>query len=316
MSTPKLALAAVFLVAASCASALAAQAHAPGIRCANPDALGVSRVLKVGTQGGFAVGLKTYPQTLKLADHEVVLTFDDGPSPETTPLVLDALKAQCVRAVFFDVGRNARYFPNLVRREIAEGHTVGHHTWSHPQVTLRGLANSAARAQIDKGFVADDLAAYGAATMKAGEPAPRVPFFRFPGFADTPALRSWLGARNIGIFGADLWASDWNRMTPETELNLLMKRLDRAGRGIILLHDVKPWTAAMLPRLLRVLKQDGYRIVELTPGPGRIATVPAPAGWKSQTEATLARMMPRLLAEQAREGSRGRRLTRKRLVLR
>ena len=72
----------------------------------------------------------------------------------------------------------------------------------------------------------------------------------------------------------------------------------------------------MLPRLLRVLKQDGYRIVELTPGPGRIATVPAPAGWKSQTEATLARMMPRLLAEQAREGSRGRRLTRKRLVLR
>ncbi len=63
--------------------------------------------MPVGTQGGLEVGLKTYPRTLPLADHEVVLTFDDGPLPATTGKLLDALKAQCVRATFFMVGRMA-----------------------------------------------------------------------------------------------------------------------------------------------------------------------------------------------------------------
>lgn len=282
----------------------AALAESPGPAqappCLNPNALGTSRVLKVGTQGGLAIGLKTYPRTLKLADHEVVLTFDDGPSPKTTAHVLDALKAECVRAVFFDIGRNAKYFPKLVRREVAEGHTIGHHTWSHPEATLRGLSNLAARAEIDRGLIADDRAAYGAVSIVAGEPVPRVPFFRFPGFADTPALRTWLAGRGIAIFGADLWASDWNRMTPEVELKLLMKRLNRAGRGIILLHDAKPTTAAMLPNFLKALKKGGYRLVELVPGPGVAETIAAPAGWSSETEATLAKIMPRLRAARAR----------------
>ncbi len=66
-----------------------------------PDALGVERTLKLSAQGGWQVGLKSYPQTLALEDHEVVLTFDDGPGPGTTEKVLDALAAQCVKATFF-----------------------------------------------------------------------------------------------------------------------------------------------------------------------------------------------------------------------
>ena len=79
------------------------------------------------------VGLKQFPQTLPLGDHEVVLTFDDGPWPATTPKVLAALAAQCVRATFFLIGKPASEHPELVRRIAAEGHTIGHHTWTPPQ---------------------------------------------------------------------------------------------------------------------------------------------------------------------------------------
>src|ERR1700738_1263923 len=153
---------------------------APVAAACPPQALGVARTLEVGTSGGLQVGLKTYPRSLALDDREIVLTFDDGPSAQTTPKVLDALAKECVKATFFLVGRNAEASPALVKREIAEGHTVGHHTFSHPDVTMRGLSDNAARPDIWLGFQADDQAAYGTSGS-----APRVPFFRFPGFADT-----------------------------------------------------------------------------------------------------------------------------------
>ncbi|ACB95251.1 polysaccharide deacetylase family protein [Beijerinckia indica] len=244
--------------------------------------LGTARQIEVGTQGGLQVGLKTYPRDLALADHEIVLTFDDGPWPTTTPKILDALAAQCVKATFFLIGRNAQAAPALVRREIAEGHTVGHHTFSHPGATLRGIGDIQARADIDKGFTADDKAAYGKADAE-----PRVPFFRFPGFADTPALNAWLSERNIGIFGTDLWASDWLPMTPEAEEALVLGRIEKQGRGIVLMHDSKASTAAMLPKLLEDLRLRGFRIVHLVPGSGKTETMPAPAGWTSETEAII-----------------------------
>jgi peptidoglycan-N-acetylglucosamine deacetylase len=266
--------------------------------CPRPDALGTSRVLEVGTHGGLHIGLKTYPQTLDLQDKEIALTFDDGPSPASTEAVLDALATECVRASFFLIGRNARAYPALVRREIAEGHTVGHHSWSHPEKTLRGLSETSAIQEITRGISADQTAAYG----QDGSDI-RVPFFRFPGFADTPATRAWLDAHNVAIFGADLWASDWNPMKPEVELKLLMGRLKQARRGIILLHDVKQQTAQMLPMFLQALKQEGYHVVELVPASRKPdSIVSAPTGWTSETEAILAKVMPKLLKIQPTEG--------------
>ena len=256
---------------------------APGATACSPEALGVSRTLEVGTRGGLQVGLKTYPQTLALDDHEVVLTFDDGPSAQTTPKVLDALAKECVKATFFLVGRNAEALPALVKREIAEGHTVGHHTFSHPAATLRNLSEIAAQEEILRGFEADDKAAYGTASG-----APKVRFFRFPGFADTPALVAWLSAKNIAIFGADLWVSDWVTMTPQAELALILSRLDKEKRGILLLHDTKQQTAAMLPDLLQELKKRGYRIVNIVPGTNPTPTRAAPEGWTSETEKIIA----------------------------
>ncbi|MDR3407851.1 MAG: polysaccharide deacetylase family protein [Methylovirgula sp.] len=257
-----------------------------------PDKLGTERTLALSTAGGFAVGLQTYPQTLALADHEVVLTFDDGPWPTTTRKVLDALALECVKATFFLIGRNAAAFPALVRREVTEGHSIGNHTFSHPARTLRLMSNAAARADILRGFTADETAAYGRANRQ-------ITFFRFPGFADTPALVSWLKSRNIGVFGSDLWASDWLLLTPQAELDLVLKRLDRAGRGILLLHDSRVSTAEMLPQLLRALKQRGYKIVHIAPGPDRPPLRPAPPGWKSETEEILAKIIPRLAGHKA-----------------
>jgi len=248
-----------------------------------PDALGVSRTLKLSTRNGWQVGLKTYPQTLALKDHEVVLTFDDGPLSPTTVKVLDALGQECVKATFFLVGRNAQALPAVVRREIAEGHSIGHHTFSHPAVTLRRLSEKAAEDEIEKGFAADDTVAYGAAGA-----TPKTPFFRFPGFADTPGLVGWLSARNIAVFGADLWASDWLPMTAEAELTLILTRLEHTGGGILLLHDTKQQTASMLPKLLRELKQRAFKIVHIAPGEEAPPLRQAPAGWVSETDKIIA----------------------------
>ena len=265
-----------------------------------PDALGTSRVAKVGTEGGLEVGLKTYSQTIPLADHEVILTFDDGPDAISTPKILDALAAECVHATFFEIGRNAESLPQIARREVLDGHTVAHHTWSHPQPTLRYMPDAVARADVLRGMIAVEKAAYGRDFSGIEPKQPKdlkleAPFFRFPGFADTPDLRQWFAANDVGIFGVDLWASDWIKMTPEAELKLVMSRLDQnAHRGMLLLHDNHPWTAEMVPMLLGELKAKGYRIVHMVAGPGNGPTVPAPAGWRSETERIIGALKPRL----------------------
>ncbi len=233
-----------------------ARAHAAD--CPRSGTLGTSRVLAVDAATTPRVGLKSFPQTLPLDDHEVVLTFDDGPWPATTPRVLAALAHECVHATFFLIGRSASEHPDLVRRIAAEGDTIGHHTWRHP--SLKRMTLSAATEEIDRGIAADEMALNGAATR-----IPGTPFFRFPGFESTPAILDVLQSRGIVVFGADLWASDWNPMTPAQELKLLTDRLKIAGKGIILLHDPKARTAAMLPAFLRYLADNHYRVVHVVP---------------------------------------------------
>jgi peptidoglycan/xylan/chitin deacetylase (PgdA/CDA1 family) len=230
----------------------AAPAPCPG----NPDALGTARVLDVDVATTPQVGRKQFPQTLPLAPREVVLTFDDGPWPQTTERVLDALKAECVRATFFLIGRNALARPALAQRELADGHTVAYHSFSHPM--LDHMAIAAAQSDVERGFAAVDAALYGHA-----EHGPTTAFFRFPYFASTPTLLGWLASRHMVVFGADLWASDWNPMTPDQELRLITERVEETQGGIILFHDTKAQTAAMLPAFLRTLKTRGFSIVDV-----------------------------------------------------
>jgi peptidoglycan/xylan/chitin deacetylase (PgdA/CDA1 family) len=260
---------AIALAAALAALAAAAQTAAqtgahtcPG----NPDALGTARTIVADVKNTPRVGRKHFPATLPLADKELVLTFDDGPWPATTPKVLEALKHECVEATFFLLGRNTADYPAIARRELADGHSLGHHTFSHPLLSHMSLAK--AQAEIDRGIAADETAVYG---VKRTEPA--TPFFRFPGFAASPALLDAVNGRGMVVFGADVWASDWNPMTPDQELHLLLGRIEKVGRGILLLHDTKRQTAQMLPALLRELKRRGYRIVHVVPAK---AATPAP----------------------------------------
>ena len=224
----------------------------------NPDALGTERVLAVDAQTTPRVGRKHFSVTLPLAQKEVVLTFDDGPWPGTTGRVLDALRRECVKASFFVLGRHALAYPALLRRVLAEGHTVGHHTFAHP--LLNRLPVAVALAEIDRGIAAVEIALYGHVDFP-----PVTPFFRFPGFASSPALLDRLAQRGIVIFGADLWASDWNVMSSAEELDQVMARLHARGGGVVLFHDTKIQTAAMLPAFLRELKRQGYRVVHAVP---------------------------------------------------
>jgi peptidoglycan/xylan/chitin deacetylase (PgdA/CDA1 family) len=234
-----------------------APAHAAASECARPETLSTFRVLAVDPRDTPRVGRKQFPKTLPLADMEVVLTFDDGPWHGTTERVLDALARECVRATFFLLGRNAAAAPALVRRERAEGHTVAHHTFAHP--LLARMSPARAEAEIDRGIAAVETA--------LGQGEKPAPFFRFPGFASSPALLDRLASRGFVVFGADLWASDWNTMTPGQQLSLVMARLAKSRGGVVLFHDTKAQTAAMLPAFLRELKARGYRVVHVVPAP-------------------------------------------------
>jgi len=102
------------------ATAAAAQAaECPG----NPNALGTSRTIVVDPVEHPKLGTMQYRETLPLEDHEVVLTFDDGPLPPRSTRVLEILASECVKATYFMVGRMARAYPDMVRRIHEAGHT-------------------------------------------------------------------------------------------------------------------------------------------------------------------------------------------------
>nr|WP_244435069.1 polysaccharide deacetylase family protein [Methylocystis sp. SC2] len=280
VAAPLLRFALMLLAALAAAGGLNAPPAAAAERTCGPDALGVSRVVEIDRSKGTAVGLQSYPRTLDLRDHEVVLTFDDGPA-SPTPQVLDALAKECARVTFFLIGRNAESLPALVKRAAADGHTIAHHSYSHPDKTLRLMSEDAAKADIDKGITAVNKALGATAA----------PFFRFPGFADTPALVADLTSRGYTIFGSDLWASDWSHMTPKAELDLVLSRLEKNRKGIVLFHDSQAITAQMLPEFLRELKKRGYSLVHMVPGDAPTPIVAAGPDWTSTTEPIIAKTL-------------------------
>jgi peptidoglycan/xylan/chitin deacetylase (PgdA/CDA1 family) len=222
--------------------------------CANPDALGVSRLVEVDTSGGPGFGFENFKQLDFLTDKEVVLTFDDGPWPGNTPAVLKALDDECTKAVFFPIGKHATYHPEILRQVLAAGHTVGAHTWSHANLNGKKVTDQMAKDEVEKGFSAIKWAL-------GTDPSP---FFRFPQLQHNPTTVAYLATRNVGIFSCDIDSFDFRHdTTPEKEINTVMTKLDKLGKGIILMHDFQKHTAEALPTLLRRLKAGGYKIVQM-----------------------------------------------------
>jgi peptidoglycan/xylan/chitin deacetylase (PgdA/CDA1 family) len=232
-----------------------AAAPAPAkMPCANPNALGIARVVEIDTTGGPGFGFEHFKQLDFLRDKEVVLTFDDGPWPLNTPSVLKTLADECTTGIFFSIGKHATYYPEILKQVLAAGHTVGAHTWSHATLTNKKLTEQQRIEEIEKGFSAVKWALGGVSPS---------PFFRFPALQHPPEMVTYLGTRNIAMFSCDLDSFDFKASSPKQVIDVTMKKLDKLGKGIILMHDFHKHTAEALPELLRKLKDGGYKVVQM-----------------------------------------------------
>ena len=213
-----------------------------------------------------------YRETLPLEDHEVVLTFDDGPLGRNSNQVLDILAAQCVKATFFIIARMARDYPEGVRKLRAAGHTVGTHSQNHP-LSFNTMPVERAKQEIDDGI---------AATASAlGDAAAVAPFFRIPGLLRAEGVEDYLASQGIQTWSADFPADDWRHVSSARVYDLAIKRLEDKGRGILLLHDIQARTVAALPRILQELKVRGYRIVHVVPATAEQPATPTePVQWQ------------------------------------
>lgn len=273
------------LLSAALLSAPALAEECPG----NPNALGTSRTIEVDPAETPLIGTMSYTKTLKLAPKEVVLTFDDGPYPPMTTKVLETLRKECVKATYFLIGRNAKLFPELVREIAKDGHTIGTHSQNHP-LGFQRLGFSRGEQEINDGI---------RSVTEALEPLGQkpLPWFRFPGFNHTPAFDRYLQSQHIMAVGADFPADDWIFHSPDIIFTRAMSRLQAHGSGILLLHDVQPATALMLPRLLKELKAKGYRVVQMVPAE-RPVSVPVADASTIKLTRHLAGLKPRTASMQ------------------
>jgi peptidoglycan/xylan/chitin deacetylase (PgdA/CDA1 family) len=237
----------------------------PAIACANPNAMGVVRVVEIDTAGGPGFGSQHFKNYDFLRDHEVVLTFDDGPWLNNTQAVPNALADQCLRATFFPIGKQATYYPEILKQVAAAGHTIGSHTWSHAdlQAAMKKGGPEAAKDEIEKGV--------SAVHMMAG--APTAPFFRFPDLRHPPKMLTYLGERNIASFSTDIDSWDFKIKKPDELVKSLMGKLNKLGKAIILMHDFQKVTSIALPQILGQLQQNGFKVVHMVPK-GTLTTIP------------------------------------------
>jgi peptidoglycan-N-acetylglucosamine deacetylase len=243
----------------------AAASECPG----NPDAIGTSRTIVVDPLEHPRLGSMQYHESLPLADHEVVLTFDDGPLPPKTNHILEILAHECAKATFFMVGKMATTYPNVAREVEAAGHTIGTHSQDHP-LRLHKMPLAKAEDEINGGI----------ASVTSALGRPPAPFFRIPGLARTNAIDQYLASQNLMTWSADFPADDWTKITPAQVYARALQRIEANGKGILLLHDIQPRTVAALPGLLQELKRRGYRIVHVVPAtPDLPKTATVPSQW-------------------------------------
>ncbi len=232
--------------------ALAAPAAAAPTRCPNDNAIGLARTVEIDTKGGPGFGFEHYKAHDFLQQKEVVLTFDDGPQKFSTEGVLAALAEHCTKATFFTIGKMALGYPEIIREVAKAGHTIGTHTWSH-QAVRKLKTFEEAKSEIERGISA----------VKRAVGGPIAPFFRFPTLVDSPETIAHLGTRNIAMFSTDIDSFDFKLQPAEHLVKGVMAKLEKTGKGIILMHDIHKNTAKALPLLLSELKAKGFKVVHI-----------------------------------------------------
>jgi peptidoglycan-N-acetylglucosamine deacetylase len=234
-------------------AAEAGNAQAVDACATHSDVLGLSRIVEVDTAGGPHFGHTRAGEFDFLRDHEVVLTFDDGPLRPYTTAVLKALDEHCTKATFFMVGRMAVADPAMVREVAKHGHTIGSHTWSHAK--LQVLEADKAKDEIEQGL----------SGVSRALQTPIAPFFRFPYLRPSNASVDYLKSRNIGSFAIDVDSRDFETKDGDKVKATVMAQLDKRGRGILLFHDIQPSTAHGIKDILDALKAGGFKVVHMVP---------------------------------------------------
>jgi peptidoglycan/xylan/chitin deacetylase (PgdA/CDA1 family) len=193
-----------------------------------------------------------------LGEGEIALTFDDGPHPTRTPRILQILAAAGVKAMFFEIGRNAAAHPDVARGVLAAGHTVGSHTFSHPNMAR--LEERHAETEVESGDASVSLAL----GLKPGQ----VPFFRFPYGAKTPVEQGFVSRRGNTTVFWNMDSQDWKIRDPHRLFLNVLSEIDRAKGGIILFHDIHEQTVIVLAHVLAELDARHMKTVVFVPAPG------------------------------------------------
>ncbi len=201
-------------------------------------------------------------QRTPLPPRTIALTFDDGPSPEGLPRVLDILDQRNIKATFFFVGVYVQMRPDLVREAASRGHNVACHSWSHP-TTLPGWGPAAQESQVRRCFEALEAALADSPTEVR---ARLEPMFRFPGLNESRYLAGWLNQRGVLVLSAEGGTDDWRGIGAPTILRRTVANMEESDGGVLILHETRPQMVAALPGLLDTLAARGFGFVQITAG--------------------------------------------------
>src|SRR6201987_1473861 len=180
----------------------------------------------------------------------IALTFDDGPSPETTPRLLDILKQRNIKATFFMIGQNAERNPEIVKRILADGHEIGNHSWTHPQL-----------AKLPDDRVTEEITKTQNAITNASGYTPKL--LRPPYGSITGRQKEWI--ENQFWLSVILWAGDSFCWKPPG-VSVIQQRILAGARpgAIILSHDIHKQTVDAMPATLDALAAKGFKFATVS----------------------------------------------------
>ncbi|WP_247716820.1 polysaccharide deacetylase family protein [Gymnodinialimonas ceratoperidinii] len=187
---------------------------------------------------------------VRTAEPVLAITFDDGPHPYHTPHLLDILAERGIRATFFVIGRNAVRYPLILQRMLAEGHEIGNHSWSHPD--LHGHSDASVLSQIDR------------TNQAVVDAVGRPPVLMRPPYGNLYNRHRMLLFETRGM-PTVLWSVDpldWQHPGSAVVTQRIVGRCHRGA--VILAHDIHRSTVRAMPATLSGIGERGYRFVTMS----------------------------------------------------
>ena len=223
--------------------------------CANPDALGVSRVVEIDTTGGPGFGFEHFKQFDFLDRQGSRADLRRRPVAGQHARGAEGARGRMHQGACSSRSASTRpIIPKSSSRCCAAGHTVGTHTWSHANLNSKKMTEQHGQGRDREGLQRGEDGARRRRPRRSSA---------FPELQHNPAAMAYLGTRNVAMFSSDLDSFDFRANSPEQVINTVMTKLDKLGKGIILMHDFQKHTAEALPTLLRRLKAGGYKVVQM-----------------------------------------------------